>query len=124
MNYKQGSETETLLAQDFMAKNQSLSTLEQMVEYGRRRYKSGKDAGFRRGVDHNPKYSHSDLPYEVHLGSFVKHHTEVGIAVEETLSGWKVMLPSGLYTEVNEKDLTAISPAEFVAAVKPNTLAP
>ena len=34
------------------------------------------------------------------------------------------MLPSGLYTEVNEKDLTAISPAEFVAAVKPNTLAP
>lgn len=121
MNYKQGSVVEMQMAEQFMAKNQQLSTIEKLIEYGRIRHKSGRDTGLRKSAeDKHERYELVDKVFNVTIGGYVKHHNEVGIAIEETLNGWRVMLPSGLYTEVHEKDLTPISPQEFVEAVKPS----
>lgn len=111
-------------AETFIADHIILDTVELLVEYGKIQYKRGRGMG-KIQIPYT-KASEASTPimlprtYFIVVGGYVKHHNEVGIAIEETLHGWKVMLPSGLYTEVNEKDLTAISSAEFVEAVKPS----
>jgi hypothetical protein len=111
-------------AETFIANNIGLDTVSLLVEYGRSKYVTGRDSGFRKILFKTVNEKEDPLKpqriFEITEGGYVKHHNEVGIAIEETLHGWKVMLPSGLYTEVNEKDLTAISSAEFVEAVKPS----
>lgn len=111
-------------AETFIANNIGMDTVSLLVEYGRSKYVTGRDSGFRKILFKTVNEKEEPLKpqriFEITEGGYVKHHTEVGIAIEETLHGWKVMLPSGLYTEVNEKDLTAISSAEFVEAVKPS----
>ncbi len=111
-------------AETFIANNIGLDTVSLLVEYGKVKRKNGKDAGRRAGAYDLASEKTTPIGFEktylIDLGGYVKHHNEVGIAIEETLHGWKVMLPSGLYTEVNEKDLTPISPQEFVEAVKPS----
>jgi len=111
-------------AETFIANNIGLDTVSLLVEYGKLKRSNGRQSGYR-SVEHRLASEREDpikfeKTYLIDLGGYVKHHNEVGIAIEETLHGWKVMLPSGLYTEVNEKDLTAISSAEFVEAVKPS----
>ena len=111
-------------AETFIANNIGLDTVSLLVEYGKVKRKNGKDAGRRASAYDLASETTTPIGFEktylIDLGGYVKHHNEVGIAIEETLHGWKVMLPSGLYTEVNEKDLTAISAEEFVEAVKPH----
>lgn len=111
-------------AEIFIADNIGLDTVSLLVEYGKLKRKNGKDAGFRKMLHGMASEASTQImlprTYFIVVGGYVRHHNEVGIAIEETLYGWKVMLPSGLYTEVNEKDLTAISANEFVEAVKPS----
>jgi len=115
-------------AETFIANNIGLDSVSLLVEYGKTKRKNGVDSG-RRKVIHKTASETTEpirLPrtYFITVGGYVRHHREVGIAIEETMSGWRVMLPSGLFTEVNEKDLVAISPEEFAAEVKPRNFTP
>ena len=115
------TELEIKSAEDFIATNQQLSTVEKLAAYGRVKYKHGRDAGVKKTVRDSIEIGkRAESVFGVTLGGYVKHHEDVGIAVEETLYGWRVMLPDGLFREVNEKDLTAISPSEFVESVRPS----
>lgn len=111
-------------AEKFIANNIGMDTVSLLVEYGKLNKQNGQDVGCRL-ITYN-LVSEKEEPlkpqriFEITEGGYVRHHREVGIAIEETLHGWRIMLPSGLYTEVHEKDLTAISAEEFVEAVKPH----
>ena len=110
-------------AETFIADNIGLDTVSLLVEFGKKKRKNGEDSGYGKNVRKLAKEAQTPIwivkNTDITLGDYVKHHEDVGIAIEETLHGWRVMLPDGLFREVNEKDLTAISPSEFVEAVKP-----
>ncbi len=110
-------------AKFFIQANPQLDLVEMLVEFGKARYKVGRDSGYRKivtettGVDYSRPF---DDVYEVREGGYVKHHNDVAVAIEENIGTWRILLPNGLISTVNEKDLTAISPSEFVEAVKPS----
>jgi len=85
-------------AETFIANNIGLDTVSLLVEYGRSKYVTGRDSGFRKILFKTVNEKEDPLKpqriFEITEGGYVKHHNEVGIRAKGFQSSSSVFIMS------------------------------